>query len=217
EGLVGALLRDQVGELAHLGVVDGVLDAIGDRRVALAHVEAEIQQEPLTDLALGGRHAQVGEQRQATDLDGHLGLGVTLLLVVFLCFVVLGRVFHGALTVAAVTVKASRTGATSWTRNTRAPRSYASTFVAIVAATRSSGSSWPVSRPRNDLREVPITTGRPSSTSSSRRRSSSKLRPTVLPNPTPGSSRIRPSAIPACTANAVRSSRNPLMSPTTSS
>ena len=53
-------------------------------------------------------------------------------------------------------------GATSWTRKTLAPRSSASTVVATVAATRSWGSSRPVRRPRNDLRDVPITTGKPS-------------------------------------------------------
>ena len=48
----------------------------------------------------------------------------------------------------------------------------------------------PVMLPRNDFRDVPITSGRPSVTSSTRRRSSSRLCSTVLPNPIPGSSRI---------------------------
>ena len=46
------------------------------------------------------------------------------------------------------------------------------------------------------MREVPITTGRPSATISSSRRSSSRLCSSVLPKPIPGSSRIRSSAIP---------------------
>ena len=46
------------------------------------------------------------------------------------------------------------------------------------------------------MREVPITTGRPSATSSSSRRSSSRLCSTVLPKPIPGSSRIRSSRDP---------------------
>ena len=92
-------------------------------------------------------------QRQAADLDRHLGLGVAL---AFLLVVVVVDLFEvsssdsnpsgssasspssapsgSQATVAAVTVSASSTGATSWTRNTRAPRSYASTSVATVAA-----------------------------------------------------------------------------------
>ena len=66
--------------------------------------------------------------------------------------------------------------------------------MAIVAAIRSS-TGLAVILPRNDLREVPIATGRPSATSSSRRRSSSRLCSVVLPNPIPGSSTIRSSAI----------------------
>ena len=75
----------------------------------------------------------------------------------------------------------------------------------------------PVIRPRNDLREAPMTTGRPSATSSSSRRTSSRLCSSVLPKPIPGSSRIRSSAIPSATANAIRASRNALTSATTSS
>ena len=75
----------------------------------------------------------------------------------------------------------------------------------------------PVILPRNDLREVPTSTGRPRATISSSRRSSSRLCATVLPNPMPGSSRIRSSATPRATANAIRSSRNALTSETTSS
>ena len=86
-------------------------------------VEPEVQQQPLADLAFGLGDPQVREQREPADLDRHLGLGVPLLLVVLLYLVVLVRFFHGAGTVAAATVSASRTGATSWTRNTLAPRS----------------------------------------------------------------------------------------------
>src|SRR6185312_419780 len=123
ECLVGALLGHQVGHVAHLRVVDRVLDPVGDRGVALPDIEPEIEQEALADLAFGRGHAHVREQRQAADLDRHLGLGVPLLLVVLLYSVVLVRIVHGGRTVAAVTVRASWTGATSWTRNRRAPRS----------------------------------------------------------------------------------------------
>src|SRR5215207_8535548 len=53
EGLVGALLGDEGDGLAHLAVVDGVLQAIGDRGVGLADVEAQVKQQALADLALG--------------------------------------------------------------------------------------------------------------------------------------------------------------------
>ena len=36
-------------------VVDRVLDAVGQRRVALPHLEAQVEHEPLADLALGRR------------------------------------------------------------------------------------------------------------------------------------------------------------------
>ena len=83
----------------------------------------------------------MGVQRQATDLDRDLGLGPVPAVVVYVVEIVelVGVVLaHGRLTVAAVIASASSIGATSWTRNTRAPRRYASTLVAIVAAIRSS-------------------------------------------------------------------------------
>ena len=55
-------------------VVDGVLDAVGDRRVGLAELEADVEDQPLADLALGRRHAVMGVQRQPVDLDRHDGL-----------------------------------------------------------------------------------------------------------------------------------------------
>ena len=90
-------------------------------------------------------------------------------------------------------MSASATAATSWTRKTRAPRSSAITHVATVPCTRPV-TSRPVSVPMNDLREVPITSGRPRSVSSSSRASSSRLCSSVLPKPIPGSSWIRSSA-----------------------
>ena len=74
ERLVGALLGHEVGQLADLTVVDRVLDAVGQRRVALADVQSQVEQQALADLALGRRHADMGEQRQPADLDRHLGL-----------------------------------------------------------------------------------------------------------------------------------------------
>src|SRR5690348_17423251 len=57
--LVGALLGDQRDHLADLAVVDRVLDAVGDQRVRLADVEADVEHQPLADLALRGRDAVV--------------------------------------------------------------------------------------------------------------------------------------------------------------
>ena len=63
-------------------------------------------------------------------------------------------------------------------------------------------------RPSELLRESPTSTGRPSATRTSSRRTSSKFCAAVLPKPIPGSRQIRSSGIPAATANASRSSRN---------
>ena len=65
--------------------------------------------------------------------------------------------------------------------------------------------------------EIPTSTGRPSATRTSSRRSSSRFCAGVFPNPIPGSRQIRASAIPSETANASRSSRNAATSATTSS
>ena len=72
---VRALLGDEGDLVADLAVVDGVLDAVGDQRVHLADVEADVEHQPLADLALGGGDAVVGVQRQADDLDGDPDLG----------------------------------------------------------------------------------------------------------------------------------------------
>src|SRR3954462_8165691 len=217
--LVGALLGDQGDDLADLAVVDRVLDAIGDQCVGLADVEADVEHQPLADLALGGGDAMVCVERQPDDLDGDPYLGalffiVVVAQVVFVVVVLVGITRHWP-NVAAVTASASAVAATSWTRNTRAPRSNAITLVATVAYTRSV-TSRPVIRPRKLLRLVPMTSGRPSAVSSSRRRSSSRLCSSVLPKPIPGSSWIRSSGTPWPTANRSRSSRNALTSETTS-
>ena len=128
ERLIGPLLGHQVGRLAHLAVVDRVLDPVGDGGVAIADIEPDVDEQALADLSLGRRHPHVGEQRQPADLDRDFGLRALLAVfayalvevVVLVGIVVLG---HRDLTVAAVTVRASWTGRTSWTRNTRAPRS----------------------------------------------------------------------------------------------
>ncbi len=119
--LIGPLLGDEAHGLADLAVIDCVLYPIGDRRIALADVYPDVEQQPLADFALSGRDTDVGEQRQPADLDRYLGLGALLVLVLVPALLELVGLVHGALTVAAVTASASCTGATSWTRNTRAP------------------------------------------------------------------------------------------------
>ena len=64
-----ALLRDVGDGVADLAVVDGVLDQVGHRGVDLADVEADVEQEPLADLALLGGDAVVRVERQPDDLD----------------------------------------------------------------------------------------------------------------------------------------------------
>ena len=71
---VGALLGDQRDDLADLRVVDRVLDEVGDRRVDLPDLEAQVDDQPLADLALGLGDPVVGVQRQAADLDDDLGV-----------------------------------------------------------------------------------------------------------------------------------------------
>jgi hypothetical protein len=63
QGLVGTLLGDQVGHVAHLRVVDGVLDAVGEGGVAFPHVDPDVEQQTLPHLALGSGHPDMGEQR----------------------------------------------------------------------------------------------------------------------------------------------------------
>ena len=135
-------------------VVDRVLDAVGDGRVALAHIDPHVDEQALADLALGLGDPDVGVQREAADLDRDLGLGVPSSSSSSSTSSNSSGSSIAALTVAAATARASWTGATSWTRNIRAPRSYAITLVASVAATRSS-SSRPVILPEERLARGP--------------------------------------------------------------
>ena len=64
-----ALLGDQRHELADLGVVDGVLDRVGDGGVGGADVQAQVEHQPLAHLALGLADAVVGVEREPRDLD----------------------------------------------------------------------------------------------------------------------------------------------------
>src|SRR5580693_1433974 len=237
ERAIGALLGHQRHQLADLRVVDRVLHSVGHGGIRFPHIQAQVDQQSLADLALGLAHAVVCVERETVDLDRD---GLEALFVLFVLFavflvvvvlllgvlasvsaVVLGTVLvvqlvlllavHLPPNVAAATASAAATGATSCTRKTLAPRSSAITFVAIVPgslASAASGSRAPPApaamRPRNVLREVPITSGGPSVVSSSSRRSNVRLCAGVLPKPMPGSSRMRRASMPASTASSRR-------------
>ncbi len=89
---------------------------------------------------------------------------------------------------------------TSWARMIVAPCSYAET-PRPRPTPRPFRSRAPVRAPSELLRENPTRIGRPSSASSDRRRTSSKLCAAVLPKPIPGSRQTRSSRTPAATAN----------------
>ena len=69
EGLVAAFGRGEGDDVRDLPVVDGVLEAVGEHRVAVRHVEADVELEALADLALGLGHAVMGVNREAAELD----------------------------------------------------------------------------------------------------------------------------------------------------
>ena len=69
-----------------------------------------------------------------------------------------GVYVHGGLVVALASARASRVSATSWTRNSRAPRSQARAKATAVARSRSS-TGRPVAAPRNRFRDRPTATG----------------------------------------------------------
>ena len=142
ERAVGALLRDQRDGLADLGVVDRVLDPVGHRRVDLPHLEPQVDDQSLADLALRLGDAVVGVERQAGYLDDDLGLaGPPRRLVVVVGVVEFVRLVgsSAAQRSSRHRERVARSRATSWTRKIEAPRSSASTFVATVPDTRWSG------------------------------------------------------------------------------
>src|SRR4051812_40762099 len=151
-------VRASLGKLddpiAHRGVVDRVGELIrlvgpGGRRV-----EPDVEHERLPLLALLVEHAVIGEHPEAADLDPGAP--------------------HEACSIAAATASASRVSRTSCTRTIQAPRRTASTFAAAVATARLRSAS-PMIAPRNRLRDTPITTGGPTATIASRRRSTERL------------------------------------------
>jgi hypothetical protein len=80
---VGALLRNERDELADLRVVDRVLERVGCGRIGLAHVQPQVEDQALANLALGLAHTVVGVQRQSGDLDrDRLGAAIWIVIVV---------------------------------------------------------------------------------------------------------------------------------------
>src|SRR6185503_11922706 len=92
--------------------------------------------------------------------------------------------------------RASRVVATSWTRNSRAPRSQARAHATAVARSRSS-TGRPVTAPKNRLRDGPTATGYPNATIVASSSSTRKFCAAVLANPNPGSTAMRSFATPA--------------------
>ena len=66
---VAALGRGEGDDVADLGVVDRVLEAVGEHRVAVGDVEGDVDLEPLADLPLGLADPVVGVDREAAQLD----------------------------------------------------------------------------------------------------------------------------------------------------
>src|SRR6476469_8611504 len=67
--LVAALGRGQRDDVADLRVVHGVLEPVGEDRVAVGDIEGDVELQPLADLALGLGHSVVGVEREAAELD----------------------------------------------------------------------------------------------------------------------------------------------------
>src|SRR4051812_36296758 len=184
----------RVAELAdlrgHVRVVDRVRQVVVGP--ALAHVELHVEEEdvPVAPLVLVG--AVVAEDLQAAQFDDH------------------PRTARAA-------ARASTCSRTSWARMIVAPWSNAATAAPTDADVVPTLESRPRIFASEFLREKPIRMGRPIATSSSRRRTSSKLCSTVFPKPMPGSRHTSSSRMPASTAAASRSSRKRLTSDTTSS
>src|SRR5213078_1147520 len=64
-----ALGRAQRDDLTDLGIVDRVLEPVGQHRIAVGHIEADVDLEPLADLALGLRNSVMRVDGEAANLD----------------------------------------------------------------------------------------------------------------------------------------------------
>src|SRR5262249_56406921 len=143
EGAVAALGRRQGDDVADLGVVDGVLEPIGQHRVAVGDVEGDVELEPLPDLLLGFAHPVVGVDREAAQLDFGARLDAAVRRVGVHRGIRVGHrdetyraTWPGAPSSASATFSASASSFTSWTRRTEAPAAAARIEVAIVPPRR---------------------------------------------------------------------------------
>ena len=220
ERLVAALRRGQGDDVADLGVVDRVLEPVGQYRVAVGDLEARLDLQALADLLLGLGDAMMRVDREPahstwTDDSGpsrcasmrrerlprprrarRLPSGAA-------------EQYRGARRAPAHlgdVVDAKHLGSARQRQHVGGDR--AAEPVADLAA--------------GDLAEEALARGadhdRPAElASSSSRRRSSRLCSRVLPKPIPGSTQIRSSAMPAETATSIRSPRKAFTSSTTSS
>jgi hypothetical protein len=74
ERAVAALGGGEGNYVGDLGVVDRVLDAVGQDRVAVRDVEADVEYQPLPDLLLGVADAVMRVDREPVELDLDRGL-----------------------------------------------------------------------------------------------------------------------------------------------
>ena len=174
--LVAALGRGKGDDVADLGVVDGVLEPVGQHRVAIGHVEGDVELKPLSDLLLGVADAVVGVDREPAQLhlDARLDPVAVSLHAVGNLSKDRGGDLHRLPNLRHI-VDAEHVGALGGSENRggdRAPEALARSGV--------------VDLPMKLLREVPTTSGRPSARSSASRRSSSRLCSSALPKPDPG-------------------------------
>ena len=213
-------------------VVDRVLDRVGDGRVALADVEAQVDHQPLADLALGLADAVVGVEREAGDLDRDRLRG---LLAVLVDSASLRRRARPVVAGSSPSIAAQRSSrhreriahrARRRARGRRSPRARsASTLVAIVPGSRRSGSAAAQPAGAGAERAEEATCARSRSRAGARARraragaaAARGCARAVLPKPIPGSSMIALLVDPGRDARTRRrSSRNALTSSTTSS
>src|SRR5205823_11622499 len=124
-----------------------------------------------------------------------------------------GQPHAGHVCTMASAIRATRTiDLTSCTRTMSAPPAMLSAIAAAVPSSRSPTGRASV-LPMNDLRDGPISRGKPSRRRSGRRLMISRFSSRVFPNPMPGSTMMRSSGIPAARPNSALSRRAVAISP----
>src|SRR5579864_5351951 len=162
--VVGVLERRRRGR-HHIGIGDGIDEAVAARRLRQVGVELEVDDKALPDLGFVIQHAMARMDRQAGHED---------------------RIGHCLLSIALATRRACKVSATSWVRMIFAPFWAAIRCAAIEPASRSFGSDGDTEAMKR-FREAPTRIGRPKMSSSCSRASAIMLCSAVLPKPMPGS------------------------------